>query len=62
MFSESHRERLSELAESRDTEADEERTRIVSDFISSMTEHQAVAMHQRLTGVSLGTAMNSIVE
>ena len=61
MFPESHRERLRQLAGSSDKEVDEERTRIVSDFISSMTDQQAVAMHQRLRGVSLGAAMNSIV-
>ena len=39
----------------------EERLRIIADLISGMTEQQVVAMHQRLTGVSLGTVMDSIV-
>ena len=37
------------------------RLRIVADLLSGMTEQQAIAMHRRLTGVSLGTVMNAIV-
>ena len=37
------------------------RLRIVADLLSGMTEQQAISMHQRLTGVSLGTVMNAIV-
>ena len=39
----------------------EERVRTIADLLSGMTEHQVVAVHQRLTGVSLGTVMDSIV-
>ena len=57
IFPPSHRELL-EQAGNGDKEA---RLRIVADLLSGMTEQQAVAMHQRLTGVSLGTVMNAIV-
>ena len=39
----------------------EEQARVVADLIAGMTEQQAVAMHHRLTGMSLGTVMNSIM-
>jgi dGTPase len=37
---------------------DDMRTRLVIDLIASMTEQQALEMFQRLTGVSLGSAMD----
>ncbi len=37
------------------TEETEERIRVVVDFVSSMTEQQAVKMYHRLAGVSLGS-------
>ncbi len=39
----------------------EERVRVIADLLSGMTEQQVVAVHQRLTGASLGTVMDSIV-
>ncbi|MGH2559584.1 MAG: deoxyguanosinetriphosphate triphosphohydrolase family protein [Thermomicrobiales bacterium] len=36
---------------------DAEKMRIVADYISSMTETQAISMHQRLTGSALGSAI-----
>jgi dGTPase len=36
-------------------------TRLVADLISGMTERQAVEMYQRLTGISLGSVLNSIL-
>jgi dGTPase len=36
-------------------------TRTVADLISGMTERQAVEMYQRLTGISLGSVLNSIL-
>jgi dGTPase len=37
-------------------------TRTVADLISSMTESQVVEMHHRLTGISLGAALDPIVQ
>ena len=34
-------------------------TRIVSDYISGMTERQTIELHQRLTGASLGSVSDS---
>jgi dGTPase len=36
-------------------------TRTVADFISSMTESQVIDLHHRLTGISLGAALDPIV-
>ena len=41
-------------------DTDEERTRIVADLISSMTEQQLLKTHQRLTGLSPGSVMDII--
>lgn len=38
----------------------DEKVRLVSDFISSMTEIQAVELHQRLTGAALGSGIEHI--
>ncbi len=40
---------------------DQEITRAIVDLIGSMTEQQAVAMYQRLTGVSLGSIFQPII-
>lgn len=40
---------------------DSTKLRIVADAISSMTDRQATLMHQRLTGVSPGSVLDSIV-
>lgn len=37
------------------------RARVVADFIASMTEPQAIDLHRRLTGSSLGSLQNRIV-
>lgn len=39
----------------------EQQLRIVADVISSMTEQQLIGLHQRLTGASLGSALDPIV-
>ena len=61
IFPVSFRERMGELLENEGYNLKEERVRIIADLISGMTEQQIVAIHQRLTGVSLGTVMDSIV-
>jgi dGTPase len=40
---------------------DEQVVRVVADLISSMAESHLIGMHQRLTGSSLGSAMDPIV-
>ena len=57
IFPPSYRELLAQTP----NDAKESRLRVVADLLSGMTEQQAIAMHQRLTGVSLGTVMNAIV-
>lgn len=42
------------------TERERNLTRIVVDLIASMTEKHALEMHHRLTGVSLGSAMDQV--
>ena len=61
VFPVGYRERLEKLRESGQSDTKEDRARIVADLIAGMTEQQAIAMYHRLTGVSLGTVMNSIV-
>ena len=61
VFPEGYRERLEKLGDGSGSDTEEGRARVVADLIASMTEQQAVAMYHRLTGVSLGTVMNSIV-
>ena len=51
--------RYQEFMEQTDTK--EEKVRVVADLISSLTEQQAISIYQRLTGISLGTVMDSIV-
>ena len=41
--------------------SDEERIRVVADLISSMSETQVVEVHHRLTGLSLGSAMDPVL-
>jgi dGTPase len=48
------RERLEE------TSTDHQRFRIVADFISALSESQAVKLYQRLTGISPGPALSQI--
>ena len=61
LFPASHREPLERIANECGPHTDKERIRIVTDFIAGMTDQQAISMHQRLTGVSLGTFMNSVM-
>jgi dGTPase len=51
IFPQAFREQLRQAANGR------ERTRIVSDFIAGMTEHQAIRLHGRLTGKALGSVL-----
>ena len=39
-------------------DSDRETMRVVADYISGMTERQAIELHQRLTGVSLGSVLD----
>ena len=57
IFPVSFRERLEILTDG----IREERIRTIADLLSGMTEQQVVAIHQRLTGASLGTVMDAIV-
>lgn len=61
IFPVSYRERLDQLLRDGQYGDKEQRIRIVADLLSGMTEQQAVAMYQRLTGVSFGTVMDTIV-
>ena len=61
VFPSSFRERMSILPKVDGDDVRRERVRITADLLSGMTEQQVVAIHQRLTGVSLGTVMDSIV-
>jgi dGTPase len=56
-----YREQLDQLERDGKYEQKEERIRIVADLIAGMTEQQAVAMYQRLTGNSFGTVLDAIV-
>jgi dGTPase len=51
---------LSHREEIKVANGDEERIRIVSDLISSMTEQQLLKTHQRLVGLSPGSVMDVI--
>jgi dGTPase len=44
-----------------DSANDRERKRVVVDLIAGMTEEQALAMHNRLTGVFLGSGLEQII-
>jgi dGTPase len=56
VFPEFYQEALADAASE-----NEKVVRVVADLISSMAESQLIAMHQRLTGSSLGSAMDPIV-
>lgn len=45
----------------RQDQSDENIVRTVADLIASMTEAQVVAMHHRLTGISIGAALDPIL-
>ena len=61
IFPEGCRDELKKLSGNGQVSVTAEQTRIVADLIAGMTEQQAVFMHHRLTGVSLGSVMNSIL-
>jgi dGTPase len=42
------------------TKNDNERTRLVADMISGMTEQQAISIHRKLTGVNLGSLLDTM--
>jgi dGTPase len=48
--------RFRELLES--GTSDREISRVVADYISGMTEREAIELHQRLTGASLGSVLD----
>ncbi len=50
-----------ERAEEMGGTAERERARTVADLIAGMTEQQAFAVHQRLTGVSFGSILDTMV-
>jgi dGTPase len=56
MFPQRVQEQLSRVEDSARSLA-----RVVSDFISSMTEQQALEMYQRIAGISFGSVLKSIV-
>ena len=55
------RERMEGLPTSDASILKEERTRVIADLIAGLTENQAVALYQRLTGVWLGTVLDTII-
>ena len=61
IFAVSSREQMERLIENGNYVKKEERLRVIADLLSGMTEQQVVAIYQRLTGVSLGTVMDTIV-
>ena len=61
MFPAGSRSRMEELIRDGRYDSPEERVRVVVDLIAGMTEHQAISMYQRLTGIRLGTVMDAIV-
>ena len=61
VFPPSSRERIEDLAASGQNGAKEERVRVVADLLAGLTEHQAISLYQRLTGLWLGTVMDTII-
>ena len=61
IFPAGSKSRMEELIRECRYDSREEQIRVVVDLITGMTEQQAVSMYQRLTGVSLGTVMDTIV-
>ena len=61
IFPVSYRERMEALLRDGQYGIKQERIRIVADLLAGMTEQQAVDVYQRLTGVSLGTVLDTIV-
>ena len=59
MFSEHLQDTLPKMA--RDDDRKREIARSVADYISGMTERQAIEIHQRLTGVALGSLLDPVV-
>jgi dGTPase len=57
MFPPRYEEELRQI-EQEGTDKDREKTRMVVDLIASMTEQQALKMHQRLVGTSLGSILD----
>ena len=61
IFPTGSKSRMEELTRDGQCNSPDARVRVVVDLIAGMTEHQAVSMYQRLTGVWLGTVMDTIV-
>ena len=61
IFPPSFRERMEGLTATGMGASKDERVRLVADLIAGLTENQAVSLHQRLTGVWLGTVLDTIV-
>ena len=61
MFPPGEQELLEPLMRDSSRAAKEHRIRIVTDFIASMTEQQAIDLYKRVSGTSLGTVMNAII-
>ena len=61
IFPPSSRERIEDLTASGQNGAKEEMVRVVADLLAGLTEHQAISLYQRLTGLWLGTVMDTIV-
>ena len=61
LFPTGSRSRMEDLIRDGRYDSPEERVRVVVDLIAGMTEHQAISMYQRLTGIRLGTVMDAIV-
>jgi len=62
IFPHGHLEQVVEVEEKflEGRERDQQITRIILDLISGMTERHALIMHRRLTGISLGSALDMI--
>ena len=56
MFPATVRETLGEAPKNEQSQA-----RVVADYISSLTEQQAIGMHLKLVGVDVGTALRSFL-
>ena len=61
IFPPRYREHLEEALRPQDNRIpDNDKARIVSDYISGMTEREAISLHQRLTGMTLGSVLDPL--
>ena len=61
IFPPNYREQVIQLNSGDHAGSKEHRARIVTDLLAGMTENQAISMYQRLTGMSLGTVLDTII-